>query len=58
MSKHFLVLDGLVTQSTLELNFIQSLDDIPVGFAGAAIVSARRTGIFRLLLLRKTRTTV
>ena len=58
MSKHFLVLEGFAAQSTLELNFIQSLDDIPVGFAGAAIVSARWTGIFRLLPLRKTRTTV
>jgi len=58
MSKHFLVLKGFVAQSTPELNFIQSLDDIPVGFAGAAMVSACWTGIFRLLPLRKTRTAV
>lgn len=58
MSKNFLVLEGFAAQSTFELNFIQCLDDIPVRFAGAAMVSARRTGILRLLPLRKTRTTV
>ena len=58
MSKNLLVLKGFAAQSTFELYFIQSLYDIPVGFAGAAIVSARWTGILRLLPLRKTRTTV